>query len=133
VSFNWIINPAGKPVKGDRGKCLDDSGASTANGNKVDIWSCNGTVAQTWTFVNGALSVRGKCLDDASQGGAGAPLVIWICNGHKAQTWTHNSNGEYVLALNNLCLTDPSGSSVNGTQVLVRTCANFADQHWTGP
>ena len=133
VSFNWIINAAGKPITGDRGKCLDDSGASTSNGNKVDIWSCNGTVAQEWTFVNGALSVRGKCLDDASQGGAGAPLEIWTCNGHRAQTWTHNSNGEYVLALNNLCLTDPSGSSVNGTQVLVRTCANFADQHWTGP
>ena len=134
VSFNWTINAtAGKPITGDHGKCLDNSAASTVNGNKVDVWTCNGTVAQMWTFANGALSVQGKCLDDASQGGAGAPLVIWTCNGHKAQTWTHLSNGEYVLALNGLCLTDPSGSSVNGTQVQVRACSNFADQHWTGP
>ena len=45
----------------------------------------------------------------------------------------HHSNGEYVLALNGLCLTDPSGSATNGTQVVIRTCSNFADQHWTGP
>jgi hypothetical protein len=38
-----------------------------------------------------------------------------------------------VLQLNSLCLTDPSGSSTNGTQVQVRKCSNFADQHWTGP
>jgi serine protease len=134
VSFNWTINPANSgPIKGDHGKCLDNSGASTANGNKVDIWTCNGTVAQIWTFTNGALSVQGKCLDDVSQGGAGSKLVIWTCNGHRAQTWKHRSNGEYVLALNGLCLTDPNGSSVNGTQVLIRTCRDFADQKWSLP
>jgi hypothetical protein len=134
VQFIWTINAAVTgPVKGDHGKCLDDFGGSTTNGNKVDIWTCNGTASQKWTFSGGALSVLGKCLDDVTQGGAGAKLVIWTCNGHKAQTWTHRSNGEYVLKLNGLCLTDPSGSSVNGTQVLVRTCQNFADQHWSLP
>jgi hypothetical protein len=59
--------------------------------------------------------------------------VIWTCNGHSAQTWTHNSKSEYVLKLNGLCLTDPSGSATNGTQVVIRTCSNFDDQHWTGP
>jgi Ricin-type beta-trefoil lectin domain/Putative Ig domain len=134
LSFTWTINAAVTgPIKGEHGKCLDDFGAGTANGNKVDIWSCNGTVAQKWTFSRGALSVLGKCLDDASQGGSGAKLVIWSCNGHRAQTWTHRSNGEYVLKLNGLCLTDPSGSSVNGTQVLIRPCKDFADQQWTLP
>ena len=134
LSFNWTINPAlSGRIKGDHGKCLDDFGGGTANGTKVDIWTCNGTGPQKWTFSGGALSVFGKCLDDASQGGAGAKLVVWNCNGHKAQTWTHRSNGEYVLKLNGLCLTDPSGSSVNGTQVQIRTCKNFADQHWSLP
>jgi Ricin-type beta-trefoil lectin domain/Putative Ig domain len=134
VSFNWTINgAAGKPIKGDHSKCLDDFGGATANGTKVDIWTCNNTVSQQWTFVSGALSVQGKCLDDSSQGGAGAKLVIWTCNGHSAQTWTHNSSGEYVLKLNGLCLTDPSGSATNGTQVEVHTCNKLADQHWTGP
>src|SRR5215472_5840634 len=133
VSFSWTINVAGKPITGDHGKCLDDFGSGTANGNKVDIWTCNSTAAQKWTFTGGALSVLGKCLDDSSQGGSGAKLVVWTCNGHAAQTWTHRSNGEYVLKLNGMCLTDPSGSATDGTQVVIRKCANFADQHWTGP
>jgi serine protease len=134
VSVNWTVSPPpGNPITGDHGKCLDDSGASTVNGNKVDIWTCNGTGAQKWSFAGGALSVLGKCLDDVTQGGAGSKLVIWTCNGHKAQTWTHRSNGEYVLKLNGLCLTDPSGSSTNGTQVVIRACRAFADQKWTGP
>jgi hypothetical protein len=134
VQFNWAVSKTvSGPIKGDHGKCLDDFGSGTANGTKVDIWTCNGTGAQTWTFSGGALSVLGKCLDDVSQGGSGAKLVVWNCNGHKAQTWTHRANGEYVLKLNGLCLTDPSGSSVNGTQVQVRACQNFADQHWSLP
>jgi Ricin-type beta-trefoil lectin domain/Putative Ig domain len=134
VSFTWTVSPPpGNPVTGDHGKCLDDAGASTVSGTKVDIWTCNGTGAQKWTFAGGALSVLGKCLDDVTQGGAGSKLVIWTCNGHKAQTWTHLSNGEYVLKLNGLCLTDPSGSSVNGTQVVIRACRAFADQKWAGP
>jgi hypothetical protein len=134
VPFSWTINTATSgPVTGDHGKCIDDFGSGTANGNRVDIWTCNGTPAQKLTFTAGALSVLGKCLDDASQGGAGAPVVLWTCNGHAAQIWTHKSNGEYVLKLNGMCLTDPSGSATDGTQVVVRKCADFADQRWTLP
>ena len=31
-------------------KCLDVYGAGTGNGNKIDLWDCNGTVAQTWVL-----------------------------------------------------------------------------------
>jgi serine protease len=134
VSFTWTVaGVTGKPIKGDHGKCLDDFGGGTTNGNKVDIWTCNNTASQQWTFVSGELSVLGKCLDDSSQGGAGAKLVVWTCNGHAAQTWRHKSNGEYVLKLNGLCMTDPSGSATNGTQVVIRKCSAFADQTWTLP
>jgi serine protease len=134
VSFNWTINTAvSGPIKGDHGKCLDDFGSGTANGNKVDIWTCNSTPAQKWTFTGGQLMVLGQCLDDHTGGGAGTKLVIWTCDGQASQGWTHKSNGEYVLKLNGLCLTDPSGSATDGTQVQVRNCANFADQHWTLP
>ena len=134
LKFTWTIKAAVTgAIKGEHGKCLDDHGGSTTNGNKVDIWDCNKTTSQKWTFSGGALSVLGKCLDDSSHGGSGAKLVIWSCNGRTAQVWTHRSNGEYVLTLNGLCLTDPGGSSVNGTQVLVRPCKDFADQQWTLP
>jgi Ricin-type beta-trefoil lectin domain/Putative Ig domain len=133
VAFNWTISAAkAGPIKGDHGKCLDDFGSSTANGNKVDIWTCNGTGAQKWTFVNGALTVLGKCLADPKGTGAGTKLVIETCGG-TGQTWKHKSNGEYVLRLNSLCLTDPSGSATDGTQVQIRTCSDFADQKWSLP
>ena len=99
----------------------------------MDIWTCNGTTSQTWTFSGGHLMVLGKCLNDQAHTGVGTKLVIWGCNTHMGQLWAHKSNGEYVLQLNGLCLTDPSGSSVNGTQVQIRTCQNFADQHWSLP
>ena len=134
VQFTWTVNSAlTGAIKGDHGVCLDDFAGGTTNGNKVDIWTCNGTTSQVWTFSGGALKVLGKCLDDASQGGSGALLVIWTCTGHKAQTWTHKSNGEYVLQLNGLCLTDPNDSSVNGTQMKIRPCHNLVDQHWNLP
>ena len=135
LSFNWTINAAvtSGPIKGDHGKCLDDFGGGTANGNKVDIWTCNNTTSQKWTFSGGHLMVLGKCLNDASHTGAGTNLVLWGCNTHKGQLWTHHSNGEYVLELDGLCLTDPSASPVNGTQVQIHACQNFADQHWSVP
>jgi Ricin-type beta-trefoil lectin domain/Putative Ig domain len=134
VAFNWIITAVGGQIKGPNGKCLDDSGGSTTNGNKIDIWNCNGSNAQKWTLnANKTLSVLGSCLSDRNYTGAGTKLVLWTCIGHKNEQWTHRSNGEYVLATNGLCLTDPSNSSVNGTQVQIRACKNFKDQHWSLP
>ena len=134
VSFNWTITSGGNPVKAANGKCLDDFASSTANGNKIDIWDCNNTGAQQWTYnSNHTLSVLGSCLSDKKYTGAGTKLVLWSCIGHKNEQWTHRSNGEYVLAANGLCLTDPSNSTVNGTQVEIRACQNFKDQHWSLP
>jgi serine protease len=136
TSFTWTIAPGqtGHPIKGDHGKCLDDRGASTTNGNKIDIWTCNGTGAQSWTYTSSStLSVLGSCLSDKHYTGAGTKLVLWSCIGNRNEQWTHRSNGEYVLATNGLCLTDPSGSTVNGTQVEIRACHDFADQRWSGP
>ncbi len=33
------------------GQCVDDWLSSSANGNKIDQWGCNGTGAQNWKFV----------------------------------------------------------------------------------
>jgi hypothetical protein len=133
VSFNWNVTATGNPLKGPEGKCLDDSGGSTTNGNKIDIWTCNNTPAQKWTFASKELSVLGRCVADHNYTGAGTKLVLWSCIGHKNEQWTHKSDGEYVLATNGLCLTDPSDSKVNGTQVEIRACKDLKDQRWSLP
>ena len=41
------------PITGYQGLCLDDRSASTANGNPIQVYTCNGTTAQQWTVAAG--------------------------------------------------------------------------------
>jgi serine protease len=127
-----VLKPIGA-LKGFRNLCLDNNNGLSANGNPVDIWQCIGGARQRWTQQNGELQVSGKCLADNTWGGTGAKLVIEACNGQRNQQWSRNASGEYVLAFQGLCLTDPSGSTANGTQVKAQTCSNATDQHWSIP
>jgi hypothetical protein len=71
--------------------CLDVNGAGTANGTTVDLYTCNGTGAQTWVpQSDGALlnPNSGKCLDDTGYGGSGTQAQIWSCTGNSNQKWS---------------------------------------------
>ena len=127
-----VMKPIGA-LKGFRNLCLDDNKALSTNGNPVDIWQCRGGAGQRWTQQNAELQIVGKCLTNNTWGGPGTKLVIEPCNGQRNQHWSRNTSGEYVLAYHGLCLTDPSGSTTNGTQVQVQNCVNAADQHWSVP
>src|ERR1700691_1243346 len=51
-------------ITGYEGLCLDDSSASTADFNPIQVYTCNGTDAQQWTAEsNDTLEVLGMCLD----------------------------------------------------------------------
>jgi hypothetical protein len=126
--------PQRGPIKGLAGKCVDDFRGSTANRNKIDIWSCNGTGAQRFTFAaNGELQVLGKCLDDPAFGRSGTKIVLFTCNGGSNQRWAHHADGTYQLAFRHLCLDLPAFSTRNGTQLDVWSCNNGANQKWTLP
>ena len=115
------------------GLCLDNNAQSTANGNKIQIWGCNGTVAQKWTFVQAGttLHVQGKCLDIASGGTAnGTKVQLWDCNGTGAQVWIPQ-NGGYYNPASNRCLDDPASSTTAGTQVQIWDCNGTGAQKWT--
>lgn len=128
-----IVIPTG-PIKGYAGKCVDDLHSGTANGNIIDIYSCNGTAAQRWMFApNGQLQVFGKCIDDTRFGGNGTKLQLWTCTGATNQEWTHLSNGEYVLRSNGLCLDDTGFSTTNGTRLQIWHCTDGANQRWSLP
>ena len=106
---------------------LDVSGASSANGANVQIWSSNATKAQRWivshdkhgylTLTNAA---SGKVLDVArGSAAAGANVHQWASNGSLAQKWIavpHPSGGfELISALDaSLTLDLSSGSTANG-------------------
>jgi hypothetical protein len=74
------------------GKCLDVNGGATADGTKVQLWSCNGGNAQRWAAQSdGSLrnTPSGKCLDVSGNNSADGTVVhLWTCNGGANQKWT---------------------------------------------
>ena len=130
-------SPAVVPlIRGYGGKCLDDKGNSSANRTAVILWTCNSSdSAEGWKFTSGELQHNGKCANDQGNGGSGTKVIIWACNGSPNEKWSHTSgDGEFVLNSRThglLCLTDPGYSKANRTQVIVYTCHNTSNQHWT--
>jgi mannan endo-1,4-beta-mannosidase len=125
------LSAAGPIVSAIANKCLDDHGGATTDGSKIELWDCNGSEAQRWSFTNGTIvGPGGKCLDiQADHQVSGTIVQLYDCNGTNAQKWTRK--GAQIESTAGLCL-DVSGSqSADGTQVQVWTCNGTNAQKWT--
>ncbi|MGI3223610.1 lectin [Streptomyces sp. GTA36] len=122
-------------VRGVNGKCLDVDNAQTADGTKVQIWTCNTSAAQKWTVPgDGTLRVLGKCLDVSEGASAdGTRIQLWTCNGSGAQTWAAQSDGTVRNPQSGKCLDASGGTWNDGTAVHLWTCHANANQKWTLP
>jgi Ricin-type beta-trefoil lectin domain/Glycosyl hydrolases family 16 len=123
------------PITGYEGLCLDDRSASTADYNPIQVYTCNGTTAQSWTVVQAGstLQVLGKCLDvDAGGTADGTAVDLYDCNNTAAQVWEPQSNGELYNPQSNKCL-DDTGYGGSGTQVQIWDCADTSNQQWKLP
>ncbi|MEV4643061.1 ricin-type beta-trefoil lectin domain protein [Actinoplanes sp. NPDC049548] len=116
------------------GKCVDVAGAGTADGTPVQLYQCNGTGAQRWTYTpgaGGALRVLGKCLDISNGGTANYTKVqLWTCNGTAAQRWTVGAGSALVNPQSGRCLDVPNASTTDGTQLQIFDCNATAAQQW---
>jgi hypothetical protein len=126
----------GTIVAGDNSaKCVDNNNASATNGNKVQMWDCDGnTGAQNWTVnSNGTLTIDGGCMDITGASSANGTLIEWWpCNGGANQQWTASA-GELVNPASGKCLDDPASNTTNGTQLILYACNGGANQKWTLP
>ncbi|SDT04936.1 ThuA domain-containing protein [Actinoplanes derwentensis] len=127
--------PAGPgPVVGLAGKCLDVSGAGTADGTKIQLWTCNGTGAQNWQ-VSGQVwrnPASNKCLDAA--GGAtvnGTKAQLWTCNGSGAQNWVAQAGRTVRNPQSGRCLDVSEARPADGQQIHLWDCLGAANQLWT--
>jgi Thaumatin family/Ricin-type beta-trefoil lectin domain len=125
------------------GSRLDDYLADTANGSLVDIYTANGSPAQTWVLSNNgvvpsgyyniAISFGAYCLAAAGSEPNSA-VNIQACNGSAGQAWEiTGSSGNYQLhpATNPaLCLDVYYGGTANETPVLAYTCTGNNNQSW---
>ncbi|WP_432062567.1 ThuA domain-containing protein [Streptomyces sp. S1] len=122
-------------VKGVNGKCLDVDDSQTADGTKIQLWTCNGTGAQKWTVADdGTVKALGKCLDVSGGGSAdGTKVQLWTCNGTGAQKWATQADGTVRNPQSGKCLDASGGVWNDGTAVHLWTCHTGANQKWVLP
>jgi len=123
-------------VTGNGGKCVDVAGSNTADGTHVQLYTCNGTNAQKWTWNSGDSTIRalGKCMDVAGGGTANATKVqLWTCNGTGAQVWQVRADGSILNPQSGRCLDDPAQNTANGTQLQIWDCNGTVAQVWHMP
>jgi hypothetical protein len=117
------------------GLCLDVRGANTANFTPVQVYTCNGTNAQQWTFVQAGTTLHalGKCLDINGGGTAdGTTVDLYDCNNTAAQVFIPQSNGSLYNPQSNKCL-DDTGWGGSGTQAEIWDCTGNSNQKWNLP
>jgi len=126
--------------------CMDDTNDSSADGSKIQIWSCGGDAAQQWTVEsNGTMQNNGKCLALVTPTSGPTPLgtkiQLWAClAGDNNQQWhvqpqhanSPNPGTELVNGATGFCL-ENDGGTTNGTQLELETCNGDSDQDWTLP
>ncbi|GAA1239722.1 hypothetical protein GCM10009665_33090 [Kitasatospora nipponensis] len=122
------------PVTSDvaANKCLDDNTASSANGTKVQEWTCNPTTAEQFSRVgDDTLRIRGKCLDAAAAGTANGTLIqLWDCNGGANQVFQYRSDKTFYNPASGRCLDINNGNTTDGTQIQLWDCNASPGQRW---
>ncbi|PZG02397.1 PQQ-dependent sugar dehydrogenase [Micromonospora deserti] len=123
------------PIVGLGGKCLDVRNAGTGDGTQIQIYTCNGSAAQTWSVTpNSTVRALGKCLDVSAGGSAdGTKIQLWTCNGTGAQNWSAQADGTVRNPQSGKCLDVSGNNSADGTAVHLWTCHSGANQKWTLP
>ena len=132
----WTLPP--RPVLASvPGKCMDDLHSVGSNGNPVDMFSCNGTPIQNWTFErDGTIRVYGnKCVTIRTLGRAGTKVALWTCTAanRRGQQWAVVRTGymSAELSIGGVCLSVPSMTAADGTQLVTGRCtASDPRVHW---
>ncbi|MGW4296026.1 ThuA domain-containing protein [Micromonospora chersina] len=123
------------PIRGLAGKCLDVRSGATADGTQIQLYTCNGSTAQTWTVTpNSTVKALGKCLDVSGGGSAdGTKIQLWTCNGTGAQNWSAQADGTLRNPQSGKCLDVAGNNSADSTPVQLWSCTGAANQRWTLP
>ncbi|MEV0157321.1 ThuA domain-containing protein, partial [Micromonospora sp. NPDC050686] len=111
-------------IVGLGGKCLDVNGGSSADGTKIQIWTCNNGANQQWTVTpNSTIKALNKCLDVSGGASAdGTKIQLWTCTGAASQNWSAQSDGSLRNPQTGKCLDVSNNSSTDGQAVHLWTC-----------
>ncbi|MFE5297318.1 ricin-type beta-trefoil lectin domain protein [Streptomyces sp. NPDC056632] len=133
------------PYVGLGQKCLDLKTGTAAAGQPIQLYGCNGSVAQNYKFTptpgtatapqtdpnKGTLSVYGTWCLQPTASTAGSALQIQKCDGSAAQELKRSASGQLTHVASGLCLAVQGAANVNGTAIVLGTCdAAQAAQQW---
>ncbi|GID91506.1 hypothetical protein Adi01nite_09180 [Amorphoplanes digitatis] len=118
-------------ITGIGAKCIDVDNAGTADGTKIQLYTCNNSSAQSWTRSGDTLRALGKCLDVAGGGTAnGTKVQLYTCNNGAAQVWQTQPNGSLLNPQSGKVLDAAGGASADGTQLQIWQWADVTQQRW---
>ena len=77
-------------IVGLAGKCLNVSGANSADGTPIILYRCEGYDNEEWEFRNGRIiGLDGKCLNVEGENSAdGARIILWPCENRPNDRWS---------------------------------------------
>ncbi len=103
-------------IQGYGNRCIDVPDANFADSKQLQIYDCNGSAAQKWTFAtDGTLRAGGKCMDVRNSGtGNGTVVQVYRCNGTAAQQFRLNSSKDLVSVLADKCVDVQDWNGTNG-------------------
>jgi Ricin-type beta-trefoil lectin domain len=123
-------------VGGQSGRCIDLPNSTQTNGTQAQLYDCNGTAGQAWTYTSSKqLQVYGtKCLDANGRGTTnGTTVIIWDCNGQPNQQWNLNAGSTITGVASGLCLDATGAGTASGTRINLWSCHGGTNQQWTRP
>jgi hypothetical protein len=122
-------------ILGIGGRCLDDAGRKTTNGNPVTLAVCDGLGQQTWTLeADHTIRVKGYCLGvNAANASSTSAVGVYECDGAATEHWTVKSSRTIISQDSGLCLTDWQGKTVNNNPVWLNPCRASPAENWIVP
>ena len=131
-------------------KCLDDRANGTKTGSVVEIFGCNKTAAQNWSFVKNpqgnsyTVRINGLCMTAANGGDENRDKVsLGTCSPSAgSDSWALYASSVKSTAAGKVvtlrdgggyCLTDYNAASADRTQLEVYQCNGNGQQSWVVP
>ncbi|WP_424531405.1 ricin-type beta-trefoil lectin domain protein [Sphaerisporangium viridialbum] len=113
-------------------KCIDVPGSNFGDGVPLQMYTCNNTNAQRWTFTGGTLRTQNnKCMDVAwGSRDNGAVIQIANCSGNPAQQFVLSGAGDLVNPQSNKCVDIDAWNANDGARLIQWECTGGANQKW---
>ncbi|MEV0152205.1 RHS repeat-associated core domain-containing protein [Micromonospora sp. NPDC050686] len=121
-------------------KCVDLKGGLAVASQPLQLYGCNDSIAQKWTFTPapnqpnanlGTLTVYDEWCVQPTANTAGSALQIQKCNGSTGQRLERTAAGQLKHTGSGLCLAVKDASTTDGTPLVLVSCdAAAAAQQW---